>query len=564
RWSGWGGAGAAQETGEATTTRQRGSDRRLAVLPFENLGDSADAYFADGVTDEIRGKLAALPGLEVIASTSANQYRGTGKRPDQIGRELGARYLLVGRVRWAKTASGVNRVQVRPELIDTRSEAVRWGAPFDAPHTDVFLMQADIAARVAQALGVALGASERERLAARPTQNLAAYDAYLRALEVRRTDAPAAAAGFERAVALDSTFALAWAELSLTRQRFSGGGITPRTHIERSRGDAERAIALQPRLARGYLALANYYLRSGNHTRALAEYARGLAVAPNDVDLLGALVNVDLRRGQWERALEAARRLQSLDPRSGVLLGAEAAALHYLRRFPEAQSVVNRAVTFDSLEPRWYTQMMDNAAAQGDLAAARRAVDLAQRRLGYSQAVAFLGRWYDEQWILPDTTRAFLLRLPPSAMEGDTIDWATTLALAARSLGQRDRAQAYADTARRVLERRQGEYLIVDPLENQLGLGLCLANALAKRVSAARGHCQALVDRPSPNAMWHDFELWAYALASMEIGDPDKAITALEQLVRGPGRFTPAYLRLDPTFASLRTSPRYQRLVSGM
>ncbi len=287
-------------------------------------------------------------------------------------------------------------------------------------------------------------------------------------------------------------------------------------------------------------------------------------MAPNDVDLLGALVNVDLRRGQWERALEAARRLQSLDPRSGVLLGAEATALQYLRRFPEALAVVNRAVTFDSLEPRWYIPMMDNAAAQGDLAAARRAVDLAERRLGYSHAVAFIGRWYDEQWILPDTARRFLLRVPPSAMEGDTIDWATTLALAARSLGQRDRAQAYADTARRVLERRQGEYLIVDPLENQLGLGLCLANALAKRVSAARGHCQALVDRPSPNAMWRDFELWAYALASMETGDPDKAITALEQLVRGPGRFTPAYLQLDPTFASLGMNPRYQRLVSGM
>ena len=139
---------------------------RLAVLPFENVGDSADAYFADGMTDALRGKLAALPGVEIIGATSSGQYRHSAETAQQIGTELGARYLLVGKIRWAK---------VSPELLDVRTAATRWGAPFDAALTDVFQVQAEVAGKVAQALGVALSTGEHDSLAVRPTQNLAAY-----------------------------------------------------------------------------------------------------------------------------------------------------------------------------------------------------------------------------------------------------------------------------------------------------------------------------------------------------------------------------------------------------
>src|SRR6185312_4016684 len=154
-------------------------------LPFENLGDSADAYFADGVTDEVRGKLAALPGLEVIARTSSGQYKQTTKSPQQIGRELGVQYLLTGTVRWEKAtpSGGTSRVRVSPELIQVTTASTKWQAPFEAPLTDVFQVQGQIAGQVARELGVALGASERERIRERPTENLAAYDAFLRGEE---------------------------------------------------------------------------------------------------------------------------------------------------------------------------------------------------------------------------------------------------------------------------------------------------------------------------------------------------------------------------------------------
>jgi len=150
------------------------------VLPFENLGPVADEYFADGMTDEVRGKLAALEDLQVTARSSAMQYKKAGaKTPEQIGRELGVDFLLTGTVRW-EGAGATRRVRVSPELIRVSDGTARWQEAFDTEMNDVFQVQADIASRVAQALDVALGAATRQQLSERPTANLAAYDAFLR------------------------------------------------------------------------------------------------------------------------------------------------------------------------------------------------------------------------------------------------------------------------------------------------------------------------------------------------------------------------------------------------
>ena len=197
-------------------TAEEGGPKRVAVLPFENLGDSSQAYFADGVGDEVRGKLSNVAGLAVIARASSNQYRHSTKTPQQIARELGADYLLTATVRWEKHADGTSRVRVSPELVRVEPGAApttKWQQGFDAPLTDVFQVQADIATRVAEALGVALGAGERERFSERPTQNLAAYDAFLRGEEAvggNTTMDPVALRRardyYEQAVGLDSAF----------------------------------------------------------------------------------------------------------------------------------------------------------------------------------------------------------------------------------------------------------------------------------------------------------------------------------------------------------------------
>src|SRR3989441_9688203 len=185
----------------------------LAVLPFENLGPSDEDYFADGITDQVRGKLASLPGLGVIASSSSNQYRRTTKPPKQIGAELGVQYLVVGKVRWEKQVGGASRVQVSPELVSVENGTTKWEQPFDALLSDVFEVQGRIAEQVAQALDVKLGTGLKATLEQRPTQNLAAYDAFLRGEAASATDdLRRAISYYEQAVALDSTFVQAWAE----------------------------------------------------------------------------------------------------------------------------------------------------------------------------------------------------------------------------------------------------------------------------------------------------------------------------------------------------------------
>ena len=243
----------------------------LAVLPFENLGDSADAYFADGVADEVRTKLAQVGGLEVIARGSSLEYRDTTKRAAEIARDLGADYLLTGTVRWDKAPGAASRVRVTPELVDARpgeAARTRWSEQFDAALTNVFEVQAGIAGKVASALGVALADSVRDGLASRPTGSLAAYDAFLQGEAASQSmiaqDAPTvrrAMAYYQQAVALDSAFVPAWARLSQAHAALYGGGAPTAATGQQALRAAERARALAPNRPEGYVALWNYYRR---------------------------------------------------------------------------------------------------------------------------------------------------------------------------------------------------------------------------------------------------------------------------------------------------------------
>jgi eukaryotic-like serine/threonine-protein kinase len=258
----------------------------LAVLPFENLGTGPDEYFADGVADAVRGKLAALPGVQVIARSSSVAYKKTDKKPEQIARELGARYLLTGTVRWERGSDiGTSRVLVSPELVEVTAgepAKTRWQQAFDASLADVFHQQADIAERVAIALDLALGRREREQIAERPTRNLAAYDAYLRGEEAaaslsdRELGAVSRARDYyQRAVALDSTFAFAWAQLSRTHSIIYVWNPST-AEVEAARVAAERALALAPERAEGYFALGTYYNEvKTDDVRALEQFKRG-------------------------------------------------------------------------------------------------------------------------------------------------------------------------------------------------------------------------------------------------------------------------------------------------
>src|SRR5262249_35433989 len=271
-------------------TAAAGGVKRVAVLPFENIGPAEDDYFADGIADQIRGKLTAVPGIEVIARARSTPYKKTTKTPQEIARELGARYLLTATVRWQK-AGGGNRVQVSPELVEVRetgAPASKWQQPFDASLTDVFQVQSDIATKVAQALGAALGAGEEKRLSEKPTENLAAYDAFLKGEEasagmsVSDPGSLHKAVGFyEQAVALDPNFAQAWARASSANSMLYFNGTPTPELAEGARRAAEKAVALAPGRPEGYVALGDYHqVIAVQPSVALQQYAKGQRLAP--------------------------------------------------------------------------------------------------------------------------------------------------------------------------------------------------------------------------------------------------------------------------------------------
>jgi serine/threonine-protein kinase len=543
-----------------------GGAKLLAVLPFENLGGADDEYFSDGVTDEVRGKLAALPGLQVTARSSSNQYKKATKSPREIGRELGVDYLLTGTVRWEKAAGG-SHVRVSPELIQVSTGSTKWQQPFDATLTDVFKVQADVAGQVAQALDVALGTAQQAVLAERPTANPAAYDAYLKgeaALSIGVADVPqmkSAVGYFEQAVALDSTFALAWAELSRTHSLIYVNGTPTPASDRRAREGAERALALAPNQPAGHLALGDYYSSIPlNQDSARVAYEAGLRLAPLNADLLGASAVVEISTGKWEEAVAHFTRAQALDPRSIVIGRRLAYTLLRLRRYPEALAACDRGLV---LAPE-NLGIIENKAmvmlAQGDLPAARRVVSEAAAHIDPTTVVALFGNFYELYWILEPEQRDLLLRLTPSAF-GDRATWAIVLAQTYRLQGDRARTRAYSDSAVAAFDERiRGTPS--DP-QSHVFRGLALAYLGRKAEAIAEGEKAVALQPITTDTYLGPYIQHQLVRIYIEAGEPEKAVDRLEPLLRMPYYLSPAWLRIDPAFDPLRTNPRFRKLAEG-
>jgi serine/threonine-protein kinase len=542
-----------------------GDERRVAVLPFQNLGDTADAYFADGITDAVRGKLTAIPGMRVTASNSSGQYRGTTKSPQEIGRELGVDYLLVGKVRWQKSAGGASRVQVSPELIQVSTAEARWQQPFDAAITDVFQVQTDIAGRVAQALDLAIGSRQRRALEDRPTQNLAAYDAFLkgeaqRALGGNPGSLRQAVAFYEQAVALDSTFLTAWAALSEAGSLAYGIGAPSPGLAERARAAADRAIALDPEHPDGYRALGDYYRRVPvNAARAVEHYAKGLALAPDDADLLRGVGLAEQSAGQWEQAVEHLRQSQSLDPRSASTAEALGITLLWLRRYDEAIQALDHGL---ALEPSALQAIEDKAMvflARGDLDGARAFLSEPPPGIDLPTFVGYIATYWDLYWVLSAEQRDLAKRLRPSAFDGDAGTWGLALAGVYEVEGDMRRAAAYADSARIALEQQ----LTAAPEDAQRNvlLGVALAYLGRKAEAVERGLKGVQLLPPNVDAVAGTYYQHQLARTYILAGDADKALDTLEPLLKRPYYLSRAWLRIDPTFDPLRKHPRFRSLV---
>ena len=357
------------------------ADRSVVVIPFDNLGAPDDAYFADGVTDEIASQLARIPGMQVIARASVQQFRGSSKSPREIAQTLGADYALSGSVRWARTpgsaagTSGETQVRIVPALVRASSGAQVWGEPFQERLTDVFKVQSDVAEQVALALSVTIGSTARATLRRPDSRNPEARDAQLRGRALLRQRGLAnlrqAVTHFRRAIELDSTYARAWAGYSsaygLLPVYFDPSMKPAEAYAEAERA-ARRAVALDSLLPEAQSALAVALYHNFQFKAALATTDRAIALDPSSALAYKDRAEILLAQGRVAEAEAPSRRAIALDPLVPVLHANLAVWLTTVGQDDSAIALAKRVVAMDPSNPFWQFSRLGTLLATGRVA----------------------------------------------------------------------------------------------------------------------------------------------------------------------------------------------------
>jgi serine/threonine-protein kinase len=566
--------GASDGASDGARGRPAAVQPALAVLPFDNLGQPGDAYFADGTADEIATRLARMSGLRVIARASVAPYKLAGAPPRQIGRELGVTHVLQGTVQWAGAPGGRRRVRVTPRLVRAADGTQVWAEPYEAELADVFALQAAVAERVAAALNVTLLAPERRAVAARPTRSVAAYDSYLRgnALatqslkfvpEARRE----AVQWYERAVALDPSFAAAWARLSIAeRRREAAGDDDPgRGRRARAVAAARRAFALDSTLPEAALAAGAL---SDGRWGAIERYVVALRDHPNSAELLFALGAEQLHLGRFDDALASFGRAAALDPRAPE--GPAAVAdLHDVRG--EYAAAVRARTRQFALAPdnvvAYVAQALSFLNWRGDTAAARRTLARGVAAVGRPRLVGALAGRSGLQvsrvlWpVLDADSRRALDTLSAAAARGPAWRVYRLKAEHFERSARPARARAYFDSARVALEAALRDRPDDADLHGALGVAYA---GLGRRADAMRAGRRGLaLAAGGEDADRRERLAFTLAEIAARVGDRDEALARLAAgLPSSAPRVSPYWLRLDPVWAPLRGDPRFERLAT--
>jgi len=553
------------------------ANKSIAVLPFDNLSrDPDNAYFCEGVQDEILTRLAKVADLKVISRTSTQHFKSTPDNLPQIAKQLGVAHILEGSVQKSGDA-----VRVNVQLIKAANEAHLWADTYDRKLTDIFSVESEVAKAIADQLRAKLTGEEEQVIAAKPTDNPEAYDAYLRGLaySLKTANTPANVLGAQKylreAVRLDPKFALAWALLSYVDARgYITTALQPTVALrEEVRQAAETALTLQPNLGEALMAKAYYhYACLKDYDTAVRYFEQARQLLPNSSRIPAALAYLERRRGQWERSESYFHEAERLDPRNVLLLTQHAGSYIILRRFPEALRKLDQVLDITPDDVDTLVEKAAIAQAEGDLP--RASVLLAPLHPNADDTQALEIQVYQailERRPVPVIPRLKeILAKPDPALgyfNGELrfwLGWAQEVA-GDHAAAQESWRQARSELESFLKEQPENYLLIGDLALTNMGLGdKAAALALVERAMATIPIEKDALVGPAP------IEILARVAA--QVGEPDRAIAALQKLFSisygGPLAtqnvpLTPALLRLDPMFDPLRKDPRFQKLASA-
>ncbi len=534
------------------------SEKSIAVLPFQNLSDDkSNAYFTDGIQDEILTKLSKIAELKVITRRSSQKYKSTPENLREVGQQLGVAHFLEGSVQ--KVA---NAVHVNVQLIRAATDEHLWAESYNRKLDDVFRVEGEVASAIAEQLNAKLSGAEQKAVAEKPTENAEAYDVYLRAVAIDNAgnlDTTKRVADlYAEAVRLDPQFALAWARLAVARSYLYFNGIDLDKNSGAAVKDAaDRAMSLQPELGEAWLAQGVYQYRVlRDFQGALQSYEEALRRLPNSALVLEQMAHLERRLGQADVAQKHYQAAAQLDPRNIDILLTLADSLQTVRRFDETRAVFDRVLEMSPGNEAALSAMASSLQTQGQLKEAAEVLAKAPANskdegLTMTRAIQL----YEERRF--DEAIAQIQQNMPATVATDP-RILTLLGLCQKFSGKDDEARATFTQAVTAMKPTPDSAVVVDARNLPCYLAWAYAG-LGEKEKALEQARHAIADYNS-DALAKPFAETALAIVQAQTGDIDSAISALPHLLEVPNGETCGDLRINPLWDPLRKDPRFEKL----
>jgi TolB-like protein/class 3 adenylate cyclase/Tfp pilus assembly protein PilF len=536
------------------------SEKSIAVLPFQNLSDDkSNAYFTDGIQDEILTRLSKIASLKVISRTSTQKYKSTPENLREVGQQLGVAHFLEGSVQ--KVA---NAVHVNVQLIRAATAEHLWAESYNRKLDDVFGVEGEVASAIAEQLNAKLTGAEQKAVAEKPTQNAAAYDVYLRAVAIDTAvtlDTTKRVADlYAEAVRIDPQFALAWARLAVARSQLYFNGID----LDNNSGAAvkeaaDRAMSLQPELGEAWLAQGVYRYRVLRDFKgALQSYEEALRRLPNSAFVLQQMAHLERRLGQADVAQKHYQAAAQLDPRNIGILLTLADTFQSVRRYDEARAVLDRALEMApgneaALGVKALTFQEEGRLNEAAEILAKAPANSQDEALTFARAAQF----YDERRF--DAAIVQIQQHTPAAFANDPVTM-TLLGYCQKFAGHSDEARATFMRAAVAMKPTPDSVVVIDARKLPCYLAWVYAG-LGEKEKALEQARHAITDYDG-DALVKPFAETSLAIVEAQTGDIDSAIAALPHLLEVPNGETRGDLRVNPLWDPLRKDPRFQKLVA--